>query len=89
MVQPHVHAKARSVDGRCCAVGSANMDLTASYWESELFLVVEDPVIALAFEAQFDALMGGTTLVRRDDPVWQQHAEHRAWLRHWPGVLSV
>jgi phosphatidylserine/phosphatidylglycerophosphate/cardiolipin synthase-like enzyme len=30
-----------SVDGRVCAVGSANFDVTAAYWESELLLVVD------------------------------------------------
>jgi phosphatidylserine/phosphatidylglycerophosphate/cardiolipin synthase-like enzyme len=40
-VRSHVHAKAMSVDGRVCAVGSANLDVTAGYWESELLLVVE------------------------------------------------
>ncbi|MGZ3447970.1 MAG: phospholipase D-like domain-containing protein [Polyangiales bacterium] len=89
VVHPHVHAKALSADGRRCAVGSANLDVTASYWESELLLVVEDESLARGFEAQIEARIAGSRQVRRDDPAWQQLAKRRAWMRHWPGVLSV
>jgi phosphatidylserine/phosphatidylglycerophosphate/cardiolipin synthase-like enzyme len=87
-VHPHVHAKALSADGSVCAVGSANLDLTGSYWESELLLVVEDEPLARAFEDTVGALMAGSVRVDRDDPAWQRLARRREWLRHWPGVLS-
>lgn len=89
VVHPHVHAKLMTVDGSRCSVGSANMDVTASYWESELLLVVEDAGLVRALEAELDALMTAGTPVRRDDPAWRQLADRRAWMRHWPGVLSV
>ena len=89
LVQPHVHAKAMSADGRVCAVGSANLDVTASYWESELLLVVEDESIARAFEGRVDELLAGSVRVDREDPVWQRLAREREWLHHWPGVLSI
>jgi cardiolipin synthase len=89
VVHPHVHAKAMSVDGLRCAVGSANLDVTASYWESEILLVVEDAALTRGFEAQIDALISSSTPVRRDDPAWQRLAGRRAWMRHWPGVLSA
>lgn len=89
LVHPHVHAKVMCADGERCAVGSANMDITASYWESELLLVVEDAALARAFEAELDRLMAGSTRLRSDDPAWQELAERRAWMRHWPGVLSA
>jgi phosphatidylserine/phosphatidylglycerophosphate/cardiolipin synthase-like enzyme len=88
-VFPHVHAKAMSADGRVCAVGSANMDVTGSYWEDEILLVVEDPALARSFEARMDELIAGSVQVNRDDPDWQRLARRREWLRHWPGVLSV
>jgi len=88
-VQPHVHAKAMSVDGERCVVGSANLDITSAYWESELALVVEDPALARAFEARIDELMAGSVRVRADDPAWQAQAARRAWMRRWPGVLSI
>lgn len=89
LLHPHVHAKVMSVDGRVCAVGSANMDITGGYWESELLLVVEDGAIAGELEAQLDALMAGSVRVDRDDPAWQQVAKRREWMRHWPSLLSV
>jgi phosphatidylserine/phosphatidylglycerophosphate/cardiolipin synthase-like enzyme len=89
LVHPHVHAKAMSADGRVCAVGSANLDVTASYWESELLLLVEVEAIAGAFEARVDELIAGSVRVDRDDPAWQRLARRREWLRHWPGVLSI
>jgi phosphatidylserine/phosphatidylglycerophosphate/cardiolipin synthase-like enzyme len=89
VVHPHVHAKAMSVDGLRCTVGSANLDITASYWESEVLLLVEDAAVARVFEARIDALMAGSTRVDRNDPAWRRAADRRAWMRHWPGVLSV
>jgi phosphatidylserine/phosphatidylglycerophosphate/cardiolipin synthase-like enzyme len=89
VVHPHVHAKAMSVDGDRCAVGSANLDITASYWESELMLLVEDEALARAFEAQIDRLTAGSIRMNRDDAVWQQLAKRRAWMRHWPGLLAL
>jgi phosphatidylserine/phosphatidylglycerophosphate/cardiolipin synthase-like enzyme len=89
LVQPHVHAKVLSADGRACAVGSANLDVTASYWESELLLLVEDEPLVRAFEARLDGLVAGSVRVDREDPAWQRLVRGRDWLRHWPGVLSL
>ena len=88
-VHSHVHAKVMSADGRICAVGSANLDFTAGYWENELVLLVEDPVVTKALEARIEALIAGSERVNRDDPAWQEAARHRQWMRHWPGMLSV
>jgi phosphatidylserine/phosphatidylglycerophosphate/cardiolipin synthase-like enzyme len=88
-VRPHVHAKAMSVDGRVCVVGSANLDVTAGYWENELLLVVEDESIARAVEARFDELFGTSLRVDPEDPGWKQRAQLRRWMRYWPGVLSA
>jgi phosphatidylserine/phosphatidylglycerophosphate/cardiolipin synthase-like enzyme len=88
-VRPHVHAKAMSADGRVCAVGSANLDVTAGYWESELLLVVEDEAIVRAVEARFDELIAGSDRVDPNDRDWGRRAQHRQWMRYWPGVLSV
>jgi phosphatidylserine/phosphatidylglycerophosphate/cardiolipin synthase-like enzyme/nucleotide-binding universal stress UspA family protein len=89
VVHPHVHAKAMSVDGLRCTVGSANLDITASYWESEVLLLVEDAAVVRVFEARIDTLMAGSTRVDRSDPAWRRAADRRAWMRYWPGVLSV
>lgn len=88
-IRPHVHAKAMSVDARVCAVGSANLDVTAGYWESELLLVVENEGIAAAVEARFDELFRTSRRVDPADPDWRRRAELRRWMRYWPGVLSA
>jgi cardiolipin synthase len=88
-IRPHVHAKAMSVDGRVCAVGSANLDVTAGYWESELLLMVEDESIAKAVEARFDEFFATSLRVDPEDPDWKHRAELRRWMRRWPGVLSA
>ena len=89
VVCPHVHAKLLSVDGHVCTVGSANLDITAGYWESELMLIVEDPGIAAGVEAWVDRLIPDSRTFDRDDPAWRQSARRREWMRHWPGVLSI
>lgn len=88
-VRSHVHAKLMSVDGRVCAVGSANMDITAGYWESEVLLVVEDAAIAGVVESRVDALIAESVHIDREDPQWRKAARRRAWMRYWPGVLSM
>lgn len=88
-VCPHVHAKLVSVDGQVCTVGSANLDITAGYWESELMLVVEDPAVVATVEAWIDRLIAGSRPFDRDDPAWRSSARRREWMRHWPGVLSI
>jgi phosphatidylserine/phosphatidylglycerophosphate/cardiolipin synthase-like enzyme len=89
VIHPHVHAKVISVDGRVCTVGSANLDLTAGYWEDELMLVVEDAAITGALEARIDELLARSDTIDRDDPTWRETARRREWMRHWPGVLSI
>ena len=82
-------AVSMSADGRVCAVGSANFDVTAAYWESELLLVVEDEVIARAVEARFDELIASSDRVDPNDPEWRRRSQRRQWMRYWPGMLSV
>ncbi len=89
VVYPYVHGKVMSADGLRCAVGSANMDVTSSYWESELMVVVEDAFIARRLEGTLDELFAASTLVSRDDPTWRERAKRRSWMRRWPGVLSA
>ncbi|HEX7668851.1 MAG TPA: phospholipase D-like domain-containing protein, partial [Polyangiaceae bacterium] len=89
VVHPHVHAKLMSVDGERCAVGSANFDVTSSYWESELMLIVEDSCVTRALETRLHALIAGSTRVNREDPTWGDRARRRSWMRRWPGLLAL
>ncbi|MFI5118975.1 MAG: phospholipase D-like domain-containing protein [Thermoanaerobaculia bacterium] len=88
-VHPHVHAKVVSVDGRICSVGSANLDVTAAYWEDELLLVVEDEAVAGRLEARLEEIAGGSERIESDDPAWRESARRRTWMLRWPGMLSV
>ena len=88
-VHPHVHAKVVSVDGLVCSVGSANLDVTAAYWEDELLLVVEDETVAGRLEARLAEIAGGSGRIEPDDPQWRETARRRAWMLRWPGMLSV
>jgi phosphatidylserine/phosphatidylglycerophosphate/cardiolipin synthase-like enzyme len=88
-IHPHVHGKVMSVDGRVCSVGSANLDITAGYWETELLLIVEDRATAAALESRVDGLLSQSRRVDRDDPAWQRLARRRLWMRRLPGVMSV
>lgn len=89
IVRPHVHAKVLTADGEACAVGSANLDVTAGYWESEVLLVVEDAAVTRAVEARVGRLIAASDRVDRDDPDWRAAALRRRWMHRWPGVLSV
>jgi phosphatidylserine/phosphatidylglycerophosphate/cardiolipin synthase-like enzyme len=51
-VRPYVHAKLVSADGEVLDLGSANLDATASYWEREANVVIEDPAVVRVVEAQ-------------------------------------
>jgi len=88
-IHPHVHAKVMCVDGHVCSVGSANLDITAGYWETELILIVEDRATAAALESRIDQLLSPSKRVDRSDPEWQRLARRRGWMRRWPGVMSV
>lgn len=51
-VRPYVHAKIVTADGRLLNVGSANLDATASYWEREANVIIEDAGLTRRVEAQ-------------------------------------
>lgn len=83
---PHVHAKLLTIDGEVATVGSANLDVAASYWDSEALLVIEDAGFTGQLDAQLDAMFDASP--RRDptDPGWQEEAAARkAISRNWPG----
>ncbi len=89
VVHPHVHAKLMSADGLRCTVGSANLDITSAYWESELLLVFEDATLTRALDTELEKIFAHSTLVAREDPAFQLLARRRSWMRRWPGVLSL
>jgi phosphatidylserine/phosphatidylglycerophosphate/cardiolipin synthase-like enzyme len=87
-VHAHVHAKLMTADGSRCAVGSANLDVTSSYWESDLSLVIEDPEVVSRVEARLEELLAGSTRAVADE-AWRERARARAWMQRWPGALAI
>jgi phosphatidylserine/phosphatidylglycerophosphate/cardiolipin synthase-like enzyme len=88
VVYPHVHGKLMTVDGSRCAIGSANLDITSAYWESEMMVVIEDATVVGAFERRIDELIASSTRIDREDPQWRERARRRQWMRRWPGILA-
>ena len=88
-VLPHVHAKCISADGQRFTVGSANLDITAAYWESEVVLLVEDAAQTARLDAQLDGFFAASPRIEADDPRWQERARSRKWLaKNWPSALG-
>ncbi|MFO7565291.1 MAG: phosphatidylserine/phosphatidylglycerophosphate/cardiolipin synthase family protein [Enhygromyxa sp.] len=87
-VRPYVHAKLVSVDGKVCSIGSANLDATASFWESEANVVVEDPAFVEGLEAQLRALIAGSLRLDPESEYWKRERAQRAVVGTlWPGSL--
>ncbi|MCA9697755.1 MAG: hypothetical protein KC431_09550, partial [Myxococcales bacterium] len=87
-VRPYVHAKLMSVDGKVCSIGSANLDATASFWESEANVVVEDPAVVAELEERLRALISGSVLLDPQSDYWRSERAQRAVVGTlWPVSL--
>lgn len=87
-IRPYVHAKIVSVDGLVTSIGSANLDATASFWESEANVVVEDADFALAIEARLQKLIDGSVELDPESEYWKRERTQRAVVATlWPGAL--
>lgn len=88
-VRPHVHAKLVVVDGRITATGSANLDVTAGYWESEVLVVLRCHTTTAGVEAWLQQLLDSAVPFDPTDESWRVRAERRAWLsQSWPSVVG-
>jgi len=84
--RPYVHAKVVSVDGLATSIGSANLDATASYWESEANVVVQDEKFASKVEAELQKLIDGSVAIDPDSEYWKRERAQRAVVGTlWPG----
>lgn len=88
-VFPHVHAKLLIRDEADVAIGSANLDVTSAYWESESVLLVEDAGFARSALALVEPLIQGGRRVDLSSEHWLKDAARRAWLgRNWPSLVG-
>ena len=88
VVRPYVHAKLMTADGRVASVGSANLDVTASYWEHEANVVIEDEAVAGALERTIEGLCAGSFRLDVDSEYWRREARQREVASAlWPETL--
>jgi len=88
-VRPHVHAKIVCADSAVLAIGSANLDVTAGYWESEVLVVLENPGEVAGVATELEALLAGSSAIDPEDAKWLEGAALREWLgRVWPSLLA-
>ena len=87
-LRPYVHAKMVCVDARVCSIGSANFDATASFWESEANVVVEDPSFCAVVEAELRDLISGSLRLDPESEYWKRERAQRAVVGTlWPVSL--
>jgi phosphatidylserine/phosphatidylglycerophosphate/cardiolipin synthase-like enzyme len=87
-VRPYVHAKLMAADGRVVSVGSANLDATASYWEREANIVIEDPESVAVVEAWVEAALEHSVRIGPQDEHWLKETRLREVVsRLWPDSL--
>lgn len=87
-LRPYVHAKVVSVDGLAASIGSANLDATASFWESEANVVVQDAAFAAGLEAELQALIDGSIALDPESEYWKRERAQRAVVGTlWPGAF--
>jgi phosphatidylserine/phosphatidylglycerophosphate/cardiolipin synthase-like enzyme len=87
-VRPYVHAKLVSVDGLVTTIGSANLDATASFWESEANVVVQDAEFARGVETLLQKLIDGSVAIDPDSEYWKRERTQRAVVgKLWPGTF--
>ncbi len=87
-IRPYVHAKLVSVDGKVASVGSANLDATASFWESEANVVIQDAGLVSGLEATLQTLIDGSYEIDPQSEYWKRERTQRAVVATlWPGTF--
>lgn len=88
VVRPYVHAKLMTMDGAAVSVGSANLDATASYWEREANVVVQDADFVHALEVRLRELIAQSFRVEVDSDYWRkERAVREIASRLWPDAM--
>lgn len=84
----HVHAKVFVRDDDAIAVGSANVDVTSAYWESEATLQVHDRGFTRAALDELEVLFRAARPVDLSSGSWSEVRARREWLsRNWPALF--
>ncbi|RMF19191.1 MAG: phosphatidylserine/phosphatidylglycerophosphate/cardiolipin synthase family protein, partial [Candidatus Dadabacteria bacterium] len=84
-VRPYVHAKLSVADRRVVCGGSANLDATASFWERECNLLVDDPTFADEVCNALQPLLDHALRLDTSSHEWRREAAQREIAaRLWP-----
>ena len=87
-VRPYVHAKVMTCDGTVASIGSANLDATASYWEHEANLVVQDEGFARTVESQIEEMIGRAHEIDLESTYWKRDRSKRTIVsKLWPTIV--
>ena len=87
-MRPYVHAKIVTVDGRWLDLGSANLDATASYWEREANVIIEDPRVVRAVEMELRRICDRSVKVDPRSEQWRREGLLREIASQlWPETL--
>jgi phosphatidylserine/phosphatidylglycerophosphate/cardiolipin synthase-like enzyme len=88
-VFPNVHAKLYVRDDDLVAIGSANLDVTSGYWESEALMLVHDVPFARETVKTLEGLLANSRRVDLTAQRWSQTESRRDWLsRNWPSLMG-
>ncbi|OUS03827.1 hypothetical protein A9Q81_06780 [Gammaproteobacteria bacterium 42_54_T18] len=87
-VRPYVHAKLVTADGRYASIGSANLDISASYWEREANIVIEDPSVVSALDLQLCDFVKDGVVLDTNSLEWRREAPQREVVsKLWPDTF--
>ncbi len=85
VIRPYVHAKIIVADGKVASIGSANLDVTASYWEREAVVITESSDLARTLEAELREMMERSLRIDRASEYWKRETAQRELVsRAWP-----
>ena len=88
VIRPYVHAKVVTADGQIASIGSANLDATASYWEREANVVVENEAFVAEVEADIRQMIGRSFRIDPDSDYWKRGSTQREIVsRLWPDAV--
>lgn len=76
-IRPYVHAKVVCVDGQVASIGSANLDSTASYWEREANVLIEDRTTVTALQEQISTLFDQSYKIDINSRYWESERGRR------------
>jgi phosphatidylserine/phosphatidylglycerophosphate/cardiolipin synthase-like enzyme len=84
-IRPYVHAKLVTADGRFASIGSANLDVTASYWEREANVFIDDTKVVSKLDRKFKRMFKSAIELNTSSKEWKREANQREIVaRLWP-----